>query len=139
MPPVSKSSPENSRPQAYGLLFSNNPNYGCPHFPGVPLKIAGRRPAIFQLFEFPKILAYECPFMEAPRFWRPPISIYHLHIVKTMANISSSLHRSVGKASGFRSEGREFESHCCLINLYQKLVIIFLLIEEQLSMLKFFS
>ena len=39
MPLVSKSSPENSRP--LGLLFSNNPNYGCPHFPGVPLKIAG--------------------------------------------------------------------------------------------------
>ena len=94
---------------------------------------------IFQLFEFPKILAYECPFMEAPRFWRPPISICHLHIVKTIPNILSSLVSSVGRASGFRSEGREFESHCCLTNLYQKLVIIFLLIEEQLSMLQFFK
>ena len=111
MPPVSKSSPENSRPQAVGL-----------------------RPAIFQLFEFPKILAYECPFMEAPRFWRPPISIYHLNIVKTTANIPSSLHSSVGTVSGFRLEDREFESHCCLMNLYQKLLTIFLLIEEQLSM-----
>ena len=34
MPPVSKSSPENS------------PNYGCSQFPGVPLKIA--RPAFFR-------------------------------------------------------------------------------------------
>ena len=35
---VSMSSPENSRP--LGLLFSNNPNYGYPQFPWVPLKIA---------------------------------------------------------------------------------------------------
>jgi hypothetical protein len=121
------------------MLFSNNPNYGCPHFPGVPLSIAGRRPAIFQLFEFPKILAYECPFMEAPRFWRPPISLCHLHIVKTIPNYLSSLVSSVDRASGFRSEGSEFESHCCLMNLYQKLITIFLLIEEQLSMLQFFK
>ena len=39
MPPVSMSSPENSRP--LGLLFSNNPNYGYPQFPWVLLKIAG--------------------------------------------------------------------------------------------------
>ena len=36
MPPVSRSSPENSRP--LGLLFSHNPNYGYPEFSGVPLK-----------------------------------------------------------------------------------------------------
>ena len=105
----------------FELLANCNLNYGCPQFPGVPLKIAGRRPAIFQLFEFLKILAYECPFMEAPRFWRPPISIYHLNIVKTTANIPSSLHSSVGTVSGFRLEDREFESHCCLMNLHQKL------------------
>ena len=34
MPPVSMSSPENSRP--LGLLFSNNPNYGCPYFQEFP-------------------------------------------------------------------------------------------------------
>ena len=34
MPPVSISSPENSRP--LGLLFSNNPNYGCPYFQEFP-------------------------------------------------------------------------------------------------------
>ena len=32
--PVSMSSPENSRP--LGLLFSNNPNYGCPYFQEFP-------------------------------------------------------------------------------------------------------
>ena len=34
MRPVSMSSPENSRP--LGLLFSNNPNYGCPCFQEFP-------------------------------------------------------------------------------------------------------
>ena len=77
--------------------------------------------------------------MQAPRFWRPPISIYHLHIFKTMLIISSSLHSSVGRVTVFRSEGCEFKSHCCLMNLYQKLITIFLLIEEQLSMLQFFK
>ena len=76
--------------------------------------------------------------MNAP-LWRPPISIYYLHIVKTMANISSILHSSVVRASDFRSEGREFESHCRLMNLYQNVLTNFLLIEEQLSMLQFFK
>ena len=71
--------------------------------------------------------------MNAP-LWRPPISIYYLHIVKTMANTLSILHSSVGTASDFRSEGREFESHCRLMNLYQNVLTNFLLIEEQLSM-----
>ena len=34
MPPVSRSSPKNSWP--LGLLFSNNPNYGCPCFQEFP-------------------------------------------------------------------------------------------------------
>ena len=46
MPLISRSSTENSRP--LGLLFSHNPHYRYPQFPRVPLKIAGRRPAIFQ-------------------------------------------------------------------------------------------
>ena len=76
--------------------------------------------------------------MNAP-LWRPPISIYYLHIVKTMVNIKSFLHSSVGRVSDFRSEGREFESHCRLMNLYQNVLTNFLLIEEQLSMLQFFK
>ena len=76
--------------------------------------------------------------MNAP-LWRPPISIYYLHIVKTMANSSSILHSSVGGAFDFRSEEREFESHCRLMNLYQNVLTNFLLIEEQLSMLQFFK
>ena len=62
-----------------------------------------------------------------------------MDIVKTMTNTSSSLHSSVGRASDFKSEGCDFESHCRPMNLYQMLVIIFLLIEEQLSMLQFFK
>ena len=76
--------------------------------------------------------------MNAP-LWRPPISIYYLHIVKTMADTSSILHSSVVRASDFRSEGHDFESHCCLMNLYQDVVTNFLLIEEQQSMLQFFK
>ena len=37
MPPVSRSSPENSR--SLGLLFSNNLNYGCLKFPGISCKL----------------------------------------------------------------------------------------------------
>ena len=32
----------------FELLANCNLNYGCPQFPEVPLKIEGRRPAIFQ-------------------------------------------------------------------------------------------
>ena len=34
----------------FELLANCNLNYGCPQFPGVPLKIAGRRPAALLAF-----------------------------------------------------------------------------------------
>ena len=88
-------------------------------FLGVPLKIAGRRPAIFQktlLFMNPPWdVTYECP----------------------SAHFQPSFRSYIGRALAFKSEGCEFEPRWGR-ELYQKNRVIFLIIEEQLSMLKFF-
>ena len=93
-------------------------------FLGVPLKIAGRRPAIFQktlLFMNPPWdVTYECP----SRCQNDPTFL-------------PSFRSYIDRALTFKSEGCEFEP-CRGRELYQKNRVIFLIIEEQLSMLKFF-
>ena len=104
-------------------------------FLGVPLKIAGRRPAIFQktlLFMNPPWdVTYECPSRCKQR------SRSLLIDVRMIPHIQSSFRSYIGRALAFKSEGCEFEPRWGR-ELYQKNRVIFLIIEEQLSMLKFF-
>ena len=102
-------------------------------FLGVPLKIAGRRPAIFQktlLFMNPPWdVTYGCP----SRCKQRSLLIYVRMILKFQASFSSFNDR----VFTFKSESHEFEPHRGR-ELFQKIKAFFLLIEEQLSMLKFF-
>ena len=102
-------------------------------FLGVPLKIAGRRPAIFQktlLFMNPPWdVTYECPSRCKQRSL--------LIDVRMILLFQPSFRGYIGRALTFRSEGCEFEPHRGR-ELSQKNRVFFLIIEEQLSMLKFF-
>ena len=99
----------------------------------VPLKIAGRRPAIFQktlLFMNPPWdVTYECPSRCKQRSL--------LIDVRMILHLQPSFRSYIGRALTFKSEGCEFEPHRGR-ELYQKNRVFFLIIEEQLSMLKFF-